>query len=49
MLNFVQIVFLLSLSSRKGHKVGEFDYSVSVHGQRAESSRGRELSSAVPM
>ena len=49
LLHFVQILFLLSLSSRKGHKVDESDYPVSVHGQIAESSRGRELSSAVPM
>ena len=48
-LKIVQIVFLLSLFCRKGHKVGEFDYNVSVHGQIAELSCGRELSSAVPM
>ena len=47
-LKIVQIVFLLSLFCRKGHKVGEFDYNASVHGQTAELSCGRELSSAVP-
>ena len=47
-LKIVQIVFLLSLFSRKGHNVGDFDYNVSVHGQTAELSSGRELSSVVP-
>ena len=43
----VQVVFLLSLLSKKGHKVGDFDYN--VHGQTAELSCGRELSSVVPV
>ena len=43
----VQVVFLLSLLSKKGHKVDDFDYN--VHGQAAELSCGRELSSVVPV
>ena len=44
----VQIVFLLSLLCKKVHKVGNSDFNVGVHGQVAELSCGRELSSVVP-
>ena len=47
-LKIVQIVFLLSLLCKKVHKVGNSDFNVGVHGQVAELSCGRELSSVVP-
>ena len=47
-LKIVQIVFLLSFLCKKVHKVGNSDFNVGVHGQVAELSCGRELSSVVP-
>ena len=47
-LKIVHIVFLLGLLCKRVHKVGDSDFNVGVHGQAAELSCGRELSSVVP-